>query len=665
MKSVLIVDEDSFTRNVFAQTLSSRGFEVFHAESRNEAVATLSDHVMDLIVTGLHETEGAELVRILRKTDLACRIVMLSSVFRANTAEYDELIEDLDISLVLHKPISPVEFCAQIETVFDLSVETKWLPGEGDQITEAEDARLAYRDTVELQLERLEDALEKLRNHPTPDFSGPREAAAQLRAGASQHGFFAVTRAAGHIEAALLTIAMRGGDRAGWAEVHDAMDDAYLAARARSTTELEPDDITTVLVVDDDPQFLRSVERFGHEALIRVVAAQSADEVVDRLRDPMIEALLVDVDLGEGFDTFEFVRELRERSSAQRLPLGFLADRGTLPDRVMAAHLGASVFVEKPADGAQFADIVQRLVSARSAGEEPLVAVIDRDARFVSEVAEMLTDAGMRSVHVASTGELVESIDEIAPDGLIVNVSMPGIGGFDLCRMVRAMPRWHELPILLVGDRMDPRTRIAAFRSGADDYLSKPPIREELLARLEVRIERLRLLREQASRDLLTGLLNRRPFLQRINARLSEARRSGRELALALLDLDGFKQVNDVHGHMTGDRVLAALGRLLTNRFRMEDLRGRWGGEEFVVALIGEEAHTASGVLERTLDEFRAMTFVGENGHHFNVTFSAGVAMFPSDSDNFRGLLSVADTRLYAAKSRGKNCIVATDPEPS
>lgn len=667
MNTVLIVDEDAFTRNVFAETLNNRGFDVRHADDAASARTELKSGPVDLIVVDgqLPDLDAIDFVAELRERGMDTPVVYLSSVFRKRPDEYERLTEEFGVRLVLHKPISPVEFCAQVENIFDISQERKWWPATGDieVIEEAESARLAYATTLEERLRQLEDQLTEIREGGG-DVGDTANRVAIIRGAASRYGFFAVSRAAGRIEATFERLTDRDGPppRVLWNQIFDALDDAIVALRSPLRAEVEgADDVrqsASVLVVDDDPAFLEEVERFGAENFIRVVTARHPSEVLDLVRDPLLDALLVDVDLGEGFDTFAFVRRLRERASVNRIPLGFVADLGTVPDRVVASHLGASVFVEKPIDSTQFADIVHRLTSVDRTGK-PVVLIVERDPAFIRETSDILVEAGMEPRLIKDTREVVERLDEFAPHGLVANVSMPGIGGFDLCRMIRAMPRWHDLPILLVGDRMDAETRIAAFRAGADDYLLSPPIREELLARLQVRIERLRLLREQAQVDMLTGLLTRRPFLHRVNARLSEVRRGGRDLALGLLDLDRFKEVNDTFGHIAGDRVLAALGRLLANRFRMEDLRARWGGEEFMVALVDEDADTAKRVLQRTLDEFSEMEFVGDEGERFGVTFSAGVAVFPDDGEDFRELLTVADRRLYEAKSGGRNQIVA------
>jgi diguanylate cyclase (GGDEF)-like protein len=182
-------------------------------------------------------------------------------------------------------------------------------------------------------------------------------------------------------------------------------------------------------------------------------------------------------------------------------------------------------------------------------------------------------------------------------------------------------------------------------------------VREELRARVQSRLERARLQRERAERDALTGLLLRRPFLESLRARLAEAQRVEKSLALGFLDVDRFKKVNDTHGHLAGDRVLMQMGRLLSARFRKEDLRCRWGGEEFVVALMGATARGARDILARTAAELAQVDFEGDKGERFRVTFSAGLAVMPQDGTDVETLLRLADERLYRAKAQGGNRI--------
>ncbi|MCE9668294.1 diguanylate cyclase [Myxococcus stipitatus] len=296
------------------------------------------------------------------------------------------------------------------------------------------------------------------------------------------------------------------------------------------------------------------------------------------------------------------------------------------------------------------------MVAARRP-ERSRVLVVDDDLEAIAVLVHALASDQVEVVGLSDAHRLMESLAEHRPDLLLLDVQMPGPSGFDLCRILRSTPEWQELPVLLITAHLGLEFRLAAFQAGADDYISKPVLREELRARVQARLERARLSRERAERDALTGLLMRRPFIEGLRARLSEAGRQQRPLAVCFLDVDHFKQVNDKYGHLAGDRVLTRLGRLLGARFRREDVRGRWGGEEFVVALLGETVESAKAILTRTMTEVADMRFEGDAGESFHITVSAGIAATPGDGGTMEELLRVADTRLHRAKSNGRNRI--------
>lgn len=160
-----------------------------------------------------------------------------------------------------------------------------------------------------------------------------------------------------------------------------------------------------------------------------------------------------------------------------------------------------------------------------------------------------------------------------------------------------------------------------------------------------------------ALHDPLSGLPNRHLLSDSLNQLMQSCRRRGTSFALALIDLDRFKQVNDTYGHLAGDRVLGGFGRLLASRFRTMDVRGRWGGEEFVLAFYGEDAETARMIIGRVKEEFDRMSFRGDHGETFEVRFSAGISSFPDDGRTFEELFRVVDQRLYAAKEAGRDRI--------
>lgn len=169
-------------------------------------------------------------------------------------------------------------------------------------------------------------------------------------------------------------------------------------------------------------------------------------------------------------------------------------------------------------------------------------------------------------------------------------------------------------------------------------------------------------LRQLSATDRLTGLWNRGAFEDRLREEWSRARRHGRPLSLAILDLDHFKDFNDTHGHAAGDAALRTLAESLRAALRREDVLARWGGEEFVVLLPETQAADAITRIEevrRSLE--RAVPLTTRTGSVLGITASAGVASWPDDGLEVDELLAAADRRLYAAKQRGRNRVVGSE----
>jgi diguanylate cyclase (GGDEF)-like protein len=166
-------------------------------------------------------------------------------------------------------------------------------------------------------------------------------------------------------------------------------------------------------------------------------------------------------------------------------------------------------------------------------------------------------------------------------------------------------------------------------------------------------------LRVQAMRDSLTGLYNRHYLNEFLNHYIARARREKMVITLVLMDIDYFKRFNDTYGHLAGDAMLRAVGKLLEKNTRLGDIACRFGGEEFLWVMPGaslDDAFTRTDQLRRALENF-SITF-GEK--RLQVTFSAGVAAFPLNGSTLEAVMSVADDTLYAAKQAGRNCVVCS-----
>lgn len=162
-------------------------------------------------------------------------------------------------------------------------------------------------------------------------------------------------------------------------------------------------------------------------------------------------------------------------------------------------------------------------------------------------------------------------------------------------------------------------------------------------------------MRELACRDGLTGVFNRRHLIDELTEALDAARPTGERIAVALLDIDYFKQINDRHGHLVGDAVLRDVARVLGNRLRGTDFVGRYGGEEFAAVLRRSTAEAGRAVMDQVRASLHAREGTAEVPAY---TYSCGVAEFPGDGDDAITLLGRADARLYEAKRGGRNRVV-------
>ena len=261
---------------------------------------------------------------------------------------------------------------------------------------------------------------------------------------------------------------------------------------------------------------------------------------------------------------------------------------------------------------------------------------------------------------------------EDPPRLVILDWMMPGLDGIEVCRRIRDEIAEPYVYVIMLTAKDQKEDIIAGMEAGADDYLVKPFHPHELQARLHAGERILNLqaelvaareaLRRQATHDSLTGLLNRSAIIDVLNREIDRARRHGSALAVVMADIDTFKRLNDTHGHLVGDTVLAETARLLSMSSRSYDGVGRYGGEEFLLVLPGCEVPQASSQAERVRERIDNHVF-DIDGARIHVTVSFGIATVSHVSDvSAETLIAAADQALYAAKSAGRNCVKTAPP---
>lgn len=290
-------------------------------------------------------------------------------------------------------------------------------------------------------------------------------------------------------------------------------------------------------------------------------------------------------------------------------------------------------------------------------GDGPLVLVADDDRDMRWLIRLQLERSGHRVIEASDGREAIDLAGRHEVDLALIDVRMPGADGYEVLRALKGASGDRYVPVVLVTARTAASDVAEAMSLGAHDYLRKPFERIELLARVQAALEVKRLhddLRrqnrelERVSRtDPLTGIHNRRYVEEELARLASAARRHHTPLAALLVDIDHFKQVNDVHGHADGDAALRRVAEGLRRSVRAEDVVARWGGDELLVLLPNTDLEAAVAMAER----LRVATEA--EGGEAPVTVSIGCAA--SFEPEGMTLVPAADAAMYRAKAEGRN----------
>ena len=322
-----------------------------------------------------------------------------------------------------------------------------------------------------------------------------------------------------------------------------------------------------------------------------------------------------------------------------------------------------------------------------SEGASPEVAptrilVVDDHPDNVEILDARLSSRGYR-VETASNGqEALDRVRDEPPHLILCDVMMPVMDGYEVSRQIKNDPALPFIPIILVTARDSTADKVEGLEAGADDYLTKPINFPELEARVRsmLRIKRLqdeldeknrelevanKRLRKLSITDGLTELFNHRHVQTLLHEEFERSYRTGEKIAVCMLDLDRFKQVNDTYGHPTGDVILYETAQILRETAREIDMVGRYGGEEFLVILPDTDEEEGAAFAERVRSAVESHEY-RDDATLVRMTVSCGAASFPAEGvDTPEALLKRADEALYAAKTGGRNKVVRASEMPA
>ncbi len=284
------------------------------------------------------------------------------------------------------------------------------------------------------------------------------------------------------------------------------------------------------------------------------------------------------------------------------------------------------------------------------------VLIVDDAPDTLEIIGKLLRFEGYQVLTAATGEEGIQCVEREKPDVVLMDINLPGMDGNQALKEIKRINPIQSVIMLTAYATVD--NAIEALKLGATDFIKKPFENEHLIHIVNQALEKYHTLLEKerleeevrrlSITDDLTGLYNHRHFFKALEAELVRMKRQGTSLSLLMFDIDNFKQYNDLHGHIEGDRVLKKIGSIVKNSIRSNvDSGYRYGGDEFAVLLIGATREQALGIAERI------RSTIEESGFE-RITVSIGLAEF-NDQYDLEGFVKTADHAMYMAKNSGGN----------
>jgi len=288
------------------------------------------------------------------------------------------------------------------------------------------------------------------------------------------------------------------------------------------------------------------------------------------------------------------------------------------------------------------------------------VLIVDDSIVFRKQMQSMLSNLFFKVISVAHGEEALNILErETGVSLVITDYHMPVMDGLELTYEIRKTYTKSELSILALSSDKNEEITALFLKQGANDYIKKPFSKEEFSCRINNTIEALENIQEvtnHANRDFLTGLYNRRYFYETMREYLEELKESTEQFAVAMVDIDDFKKINDTYGHDIGDRVIILLSEVLRTSTNHKDIVSRFGGEEFCIVLKNINRYSAPEILDNIREKVQNLVFEVDKKSTISFTISLGAKIH--DEENLEETMANADMLLYKAKNSGKNRLI-------
>ncbi|MBH8561775.1 response regulator [Nostoc sp. CENA67] len=415
----------------------------------------------------------------------------------------------------------------------------------------------------------------------------------------------------------------------------------------QTPTSIEEEINSKLLLIDPDLQLGSQLQQVAYSMEMQWQQITTLEGAKNFLQTTSPDLVVLNVDeIGQREESLALILDLA--THIPPVPVLALAVSDKLVDRVTLAQSGARGFLVKPVTASQVCKTASQILqSTRSLTAN--VLVVDDDPVILAALEPMLKPWGMRMTGLDDPLRFWEVLQSTAPDLLILDIEMPHVSGTELCQTVRTDLQWQELPIIFLTAHWEMETVQQVFAAGGDDYVVKPFVEAELMARITHRLERSRLLQSLSTKDPLTGLANQFQSNRDLQYLIAQAEKNQQSVYLVILTISDLRQINIQYGHEAGNQVLQRWSRLFQSAFCCGEILGYWGNGEFVVGVpvfTETERLVINHRLSDILTKLRQQVFTAPNGDRFQVSCYFAVVDYPNDGLNIHSLYQIAISML-------------------
>ncbi|MBC7997913.1 MAG: response regulator [Leptolyngbya sp.] len=431
------------------------------------------------------------------------------------------------------------------------------------------------------------------------------------------------------------------------------------AVKAGVSQEKVSTAITKILVVSNEPDVSQLVKNLQVKSVASLVVVEDHLNLSEQLKASNFSAVLIDMSL-KRTKALTAAREVRSLPGFENLPVGFIFIPNHKITKKDLCLCGGSVFINRPLKPDAFAQsLIELLHSTRPS--QPKVVVVDDDEVLTNFIVNILSGERMWVTSTNNPMEALQVVEQIDPDAILLDVMMPGLTGYEVCRQIRENKQWNDTPIIFLTSKASTEARAAAFAAGGNDHLSKPVLAEELITRISNQIYNSEKRKKSHGLDTETNLLLSASFLSLAPKFIQSAlaKNSKEAICFSLILIDNFDEHRMLQGFFSTKQIVASISQLLKTHFRAEDLKVKWGENVFVLFTSGYPKKIAAEALSTLQADFAKTSFIGANNKKFSTTFSAAVKQLDKDGDTVEDLLLSAYTALMKRKRTG--VVSATD----